>query len=411
MRYVLGIHLGATRATAAVSRYRGGPWGPPEVVPLDGGAPWVDAVVHVSPDGELMVGQAALRLALREPERIARAPLHRTGDPVPFVLGDVPYPAESLAAGLIGWVVDRVAEAEGTHAERIVVTHPPGWSAYRRGVLHEALDRAELPGVLALPSPITAAESHLAREHVAVGQSLAVCVLGGEHVATAALRRTPRGFELAAQPESAEYEAGSHLDDLVVRHVLERTGVDSGDPVAMAQLRAACTAAKERLSLVPEVIVTDDVYLTREEFESLARPVLTTALGRLERLVSAAPAEGPVAAVLAGGTARIPLAVRLAETMLSCPIAVDDDPGTALCRGAALAATPRSEPVPEPAEETSTSLVTGGHEAAVAYGSRNEDKEDEPPPARPPIKITPLGPPRRRFPLPRKGGRPDRDDK
>lgn len=402
MRYVLGIHLGATRATAAVSRYQGGPWGPPEVVTLSAGAPWVDAVVYVSRDGDLLVGQAALHRAPAEPERIARSPLHRTGDPVPFVLGDVSYPAESLAAALIGWVADRVAEVEGSQPERIVVTHPPSWSAFRRGLLHEALDQAQLPGVLALPSPIAAAESCLWNQDIEVGKAVAVCAIGGEHVETAVLRRGPLGFELLNHA-GGEAAAGSQLDDLLMRHVLPRAGIDENDPGAMARLRSACIAAKERLSQVPEVIVTEEVYLNREEFEHLARPVLGAAVSRLARLASSVAPEQLACATLAGGTARIPLATRLAQTMLSCPVAVDEDPGTALCRGAALAAQPRHEPAPEPAPaETSGTLVTGSHELPAVFGQA--DEELEPPPPRPPVEITPLEPPKRRFSLARKGG-------
>ncbi|WP_199429859.1 Hsp70 family protein [Qaidamihabitans albus] len=415
MRHVLGIDLGSTRTTAAVCRWGRGPWGNPEVVPLQAGAPWVDSVLHVSPEGALLVGQAALQRAATEPERIARGFLNRVGDPVPFVLGDTTYPAETLTAGLIGWIADSVAEAEGTAAERIVVTHPPGWSAYRRGLLHDALDQAELPGVLALPSPITAAESHLARHGVEVGATLAVCRIGGEHLETAVLRRGPYGFELLTHSEPAEHEAGAHLDDLLVQHVLERSGGDSADPAAMARLRAACAAAKERLSMLPEVIVTEGVHVTRAEFEALARPVLTAAVAQLERMASTVPAEKLAAVVLVGGTARIPLAGRLATTMLSslsCPIVVDDDPGTALCRGAALAAQPRTEAA-RPAEPVGTAtgtLVTGSQELPAVYDDGEVD-DIGPPPERPPVEITPLEPPKRRFSLARKAASTtDRDE-
>lgn len=409
MRYVLGVHLGTTRTTAAVCRSGGPHWGRPEVVPLGGRFPWLDSVLHVGLTGDVLTGQAALRRAATEPDRIARGPLRRTGDAVPFVLGDMSYPAETLAAALIGWVADRVADAEGTDPERIVVTHPPGWSGHRRGALHEALDAAQLPAVLALPSPIAAAESHHAREHVDVGATLAVCRIGGEGTDAALLRRAPRGFELLAHAEGPEHAAGTHLDDLLVRHLVRAAGADEKDPAAMARLRGACTAAKERLSQVPETTVLDDVPLTRSEFDELARPVLASAISSLERLASTVPSGDLAAAVLVGGTARTPLAAQLAETMLSCPVAVDHDPGTALCRGAALAARPVPEPEPT-RESKSTSLVSGSYELPVVY--RGDDLDDiEPPPERPPVEITPLEPPRRRFSLARKAASTtDRDE-
>ncbi|WP_298180767.1 Hsp70 family protein [Saccharomonospora sp.] len=436
MRYVLGIHLGATRVSAAVCRYRRGRWEQAEVVPIGATAPWTESVLHVSAQGDLLVGGAALRHVATEPERVARAPLHRTGDPVPFVLGDATYPAETLAAGMIGWVVDRVAEAEAAHAERIVVTHPPGWSAYRRGLLHQALDAAELPGVLALPSPVAAAEAHLAREgteDIEPGRLLAVCLIGGVHVETALLRRSATGFELLAHDESDEHEAGCRLDDLLVQHVVERTEADIGDPLTMSRLRAACVAAKERLSTMTEVFVTDTVSVTRQELEGLARPVLGTAIEKLRRLVSRTPSEQLVAALLAGGSARIPLAATLARTMLPCPVVLDDDPGTALCKGAALSARPRprptqnnGNPVPEmdsvdvsdtvdaviPAETVGALAGARALDTPAGYGPDLPAGEDEePPPQRPPVRITPLKPPRRRFSLARRSNSTtDRDE-
>lgn len=428
MRYVLGIHLGATRVSAAVSRYRRGHWSPPEVVPLGGSTRWTESVLHVSGQGDLLVGHAALRHAVTEPERVARAPLHRTGDPVPFVLGELSYPAEALAAGMIGWVADRVAETEAAHAERIVVTHPPSWSAYRRGLLHEALDAAELPGVLALPSPIAAAEGHLGTPDVTPvepGRLLAVCALGGVHVETALLRRTPHGVELLAHNESSEHEAGCRLDDLVVRHVLDRSEVDASDPGAMSRLRGAAIAAKERLSTTTDVLVTDTVSLSRQEFEHLATPVLRSAVRRLRRLLVHVPEGQLAAAVLVGGSANIPLAATLARAELPCPVVVAEDPGTALSRGAALAARPRPHPRPGPAQEpppeavepgdsgapgSGGALVPGVDDAPALSGRPDAFEDFEPPPHRPPVEITPLQPPRRRFSRPRRGGSPESRD-
>ncbi|WP_007027067.1 Hsp70 family protein [Saccharomonospora iraqiensis] len=457
MRYVLGIHLGRTRVTASVCRHGAAGWDAPEIVPLGVGVPWIESVLHVSPEGDLLVGQAALHRAGGEPDRIARAPLHRTGDPVPIVLGGVPYPAESLAAGMIGWIADRVAEAESAQAERIVVTHPPGWSAYRRGLLHDALDRAELPGVLALPCPIAAAEScatgvpgtppgNLAAPTadgrlpdpaappeagaVPVGGLLGVGVLGGIGAQAALLRRTTRGFELLSHAESYEPEAGARLDDLLVERVVERGGFDENDPQLMAHLRTMSAAAKERLAHTTTTAVTESVSITREEFDDLARPVLSTAIGRLRRLTSAAPTDDLASVVLVGGSARLPLVGELARTMISVPVTVDDDPGTALCRGAALAARPRPAPAEFRGEEAgadaavrsvegappdSGTLVTTVHGLPAAFADHDpehdrQEHDEEPPPGRPPVEITPLDPPKRRFAFARRGSSSDTRD-
>ncbi|MFD8495308.1 Hsp70 family protein [Amycolatopsis sp. NPDC059657] len=392
MPYVVGIDLGHTRTTAAVCRRAQGTWGDPDVVAFEGGARWFESVLHVGRDGSSLIGQDALRRAVAEPDGLARGFMSRVGDDIPMLVGGARYPAELLAATLAGWVVDEVADLEGGPADRIVLTHPPGWGPHRRAVLHASLEAAGLPGVLLLPSPIAAAESPLVREAVDVGSVLAACRLGGEHVESAILRRNPAGFEILTHVDGSASGAGARLDDLLFDYVLETAGVEATETVG---LRAACREAKERLSLAPEVSVSlgalGEMPLTRAEFEHLARPVLATAIERLCRVATPLPA----AVALVGGSARVPLVTDLAQDKFGCPVIVDPDPGTAVCRGAALAARPRMAPQPEfvppPVRE----------EVAVF------DDEPEPPP-RPPVEITPLEPPKR-FVLPgrKAGGRDD----
>lgn len=379
MRYVLGIDIGGTRIKAAVCRRAGEFWGEPEVVCS------LDSVLHVAADATVVAGPEARRRALVEPDRIARGFARRVGDDVPLLLGDELYRPESLTAVVAGWVADQVAEVEGGEADRIAVTHPPSWGGYRRGLLHEALNEAGIPGALLLPSSIAAAESLLVRERVEVGSLLAVCRLGGEHVDTALLRRGPTTFELVAHDE----QLAPPLDDALVDHVVERFG---GDPV---ELREVCVEAKELLSTAPEVDLPGRV--TRTEFDRLIQPLLTVSLAPLGRY------EQLSAVLLVGGAARIPSVSKLAGESLDCRVVVDPDPATAACRGAALAVRPPAEAPPE-----STALVprvTGYPEL-----DPGEVYDAEPAPPRPPVVLTPLEPPRRRFVPTRRSGSRDEDD-
>jgi molecular chaperone DnaK (HSP70) len=421
MPYVVGIDLGHTRITAAVCRRTQGAWGDADVVSLGEGTRWATSALHVSRDGSALVGASARHRALAEPDGFASGLLARVGDDVPMLVQHLPYRAEVLAATLAGWVVDEVAEAEGGPAERIVLTHPAGWGAHRRGVLHAALDEAGMPGVLLLPSPVAAAES---RDQFSAGSVLAVCRLGGEHVESAVLRRGPAGFDLLASSGNAAPQVGSRIDDLMLEHVVERAGAampvrdEPGARMAIGRLRAACVEAKERLSLSPEVTVpvglpdstSAEVRLTRSDFEHLVRPVLVAALEQLRQIASPVPADGLAAVVLVGGSARIPLVTDLAHAIFSCPVLVDPDPGTAVCRGAALAARPRMAPVEpsRPQNEEPAALALRDHEHYFADGDVGfeDDELDEPPP-RPPVEITPLEPPKR-FAMP--GRRANRNE-
>lgn len=379
MRYVLGIDLGSTRIKAAVCRRAGEFWGEPQVVCS------LESVLHVAPDATVVAGPEARRRAAVEPERTARGFARRIGDDVPLMVGEELYRPESLVAVVAGWVADQVAEAEGDEAGRIALTHPASWGGYRRMLLNEALNEAGLPGALLLPNSIAAAESLLVRERVEVGSLLAVCRLGGEQVDTALLRRGQATFELVAHDE----QPAPALDDVLAEHLASRFGGDA------AELRELSVETKELLSASREVDVPERVTAT--EFERLAEPWLRVALAPLRRY------EELSAVLLVGGTARIPLVARLAEEFVDCRVIVDHDPATAACRGAALAARPPAE-----APRESTTLVP----RVTGYPDLDPDEvyDAEPAPPRPPVVLTPLEPPRRRFVPQRRSGNRDEDD-
>ncbi|HEX8936483.1 MAG TPA: Hsp70 family protein, partial [Pseudonocardiaceae bacterium] len=123
MGYWLGIDLGNTVTAAAVCRAAG----TAEVVTLDSGSAVVPSVVFLGDHGEVEVGQAALRQAVTDPDRVVRSFIARTGDQVPMVIGGHAYTAAQLAAMLTRWVVDEVSGQQGGPAEGIVVTHPATW--------------------------------------------------------------------------------------------------------------------------------------------------------------------------------------------------------------------------------------------------------------------------------------------
>lgn len=411
MRYVLGIDVGGSRTTAAVSRYTGDSWAQAQPLTLDAER-FVESVLHVSSDG-VLAGSDARRLGMEDPPRIATGFLRRIGDDVPFVLGDVSYGAETLTAALAGWVADRAAEQEGGEATRVAVTHPPDWGGHRRALLHDALDVAGLPGALLLPTPAAAAEDHRDRAELEVGAVLVVCGVGAEQVETAALRRTPGGFELLGQSTASEALGGAQLDDLLAEHVLDRLGEPPPADAALAELRLACAEAKERLSSVTEVTVpapfavAGGLRLSRVEFERLIRPTVEMIVAQVSTVVAAAGKDQLAVAVPAGGGARVPLIAELLQDALDCPVAVEADPAYALCRGAAVAARPPERPrLRDDQHRPSTSLVTQSREiprSPLAQDLEQDDELTEPPP-RPPVEITPLEPPKQRFGWKRKAG-------
>jgi molecular chaperone DnaK (HSP70) len=412
MPYALGIDLGTARTTAAVSRTLRDSWSEPEVVPLDVGSdlPGVASVLYLTSDDAVEVGEAAIHAGATDPERVARDFLDRIGDEVPLALGDRSYPAETLAAALVAWVVDRVEEQEGVPASQLVVTHPVGWGVHRRTVFQAALRDLNLPELTMLPRPVAAAEAYAATERLEVGQEIAVYSLGASRFEAAVLRRGAFGFEPRAHADSTDVLGGTLFDDLVAEHVAADLGELPDDPTALAQLRATCVDAKERLSTAVAVTVPTPpgskkatVLMNRSDFDALVRPVVEHTVRILQRAIQGAGAESDAlrAVVHVGGCAHVPLIAELVTAAVRVRVVPAEDPTTAIARGAALAGgrvakpTVRAQPVPVTPTVTPSEEVSA-HTDLMRFDDMDPDVADiGPPPPRPPVEIAPLDPPAR----------------
>jgi molecular chaperone DnaK len=356
MPYQLGVDLGTTFTAAAVCRPGPDGSGRAEVTSLSTRATSAASVLFLGPDGVVLIGDAAERRVLTDPERVVREFKRRIGDGTPLVVADELHHAHDLAAQMVRWVVDRVTEREGHAPDRIAVTHPASWGQHRQSLFKDGLRRFGLDDALFLTEPQAAALNYAKAERFEPGSTVAVYDLGGGTFDTAVLRKTDTdSFEILGHPEGIERLGGVDFDEAVFDHV--RAGLadaldelDPTDPVvlsAVARLRRECTEAKEALSADTEVTipvllpgVRTQARLVRAEFEAMIRPALERTIEALVRAVrSAELAPSDLTSVLlVGGSSRIPLVTQLISQELGCPIAVDTDQNTAVALGAALAA-------------------------------------------------------------------------
>ncbi len=351
MTYELGIDLGTTWTAAAVFRGERA-----VIVNLGTRQAAVPSVVYVGADGSVLVGEAAERRVLSEPERVARQFKRRIGDPAPILLGGSPHSAELLTSKLLRWVVDAVASREGEMPTTITITHPANWGAYKKDLLEQAVHLAGLSGpgnptIRLLSEPEAAAIHYASTERVEPGQAVAVYDLGGGTFDVAILRATGDSFAILGAPEGIERLGGIDFDAAVLGHVARTLGgldeLDPDDPAvatAVAHLRDQCTAAKEALSTDTQTIVPvmlpgrhTEVRLTRSELEAMVRPALDETIAATTRALRTAglQASDLRAIVLVGGSSRIPLVAQLVTSALGRPVAVDTDPKHAIALGAA----------------------------------------------------------------------------
>ncbi|MBV9652194.1 MAG: Hsp70 family protein, partial [Pseudonocardiales bacterium] len=345
MGYWLGIDVGGTATAAAVSRGDG----PAEVVAWGNGSATMPSVLYLGDQGQVVVGEAAQRQALTDPDRLVRAFTGRIGDEVPMVIGGQAYTAAQLAAMLVSWVVDQVAVQQGGPAVAIVVTHPASWGHYKRAVLAAALADTGLDEVELRCEPEAAAAA------AGFGQTLAVYDLGGATFNATVIRTGPAGETIVmGSPQRLPQLGGADFDDAVFGHVLATVPalaqLDPENPATLAstaELRHACTRAIQMLSADTEVTIpvtapgiSTHVRLHRAEFDDMIRPYLGETLHALRRALDTAQLQPQDldAVMLAGGAARIPLVAQLVSTELEQPVTIDADPATTIARGAAILA-------------------------------------------------------------------------
>jgi len=363
MSYVLGIDLGTTYTAAAVSRD-----GRPEMITLGERAPSVPSVIYVGPGDEVLVGHAAERRALTEPERVAREFKRRFGDPTPILLGEATYSVERLSARVLRWVRDTVAQREGEGPLRTALSHPANWGPVRKELYEQVLDIAGLDQRVLIPEPVAAAVHYASMHRVAAAVTLGVYDLGGGTFDAAVVHKEKGAFHVWGQPGGIERLGGVDFDAAVIGHVVSCLGgaveqLNPEDPVAgtaLGQLQAACVQAKEALSSDVEVAIPvllpnwhGQIRLTRSQFEQMIRPAIEDSVEALLRVIREASVDldDLDAVLLVGGSSRIPLVSQLVKYAVPAEVAVND-PEHAIALGAARYAETTTHQKPRVSDRT-----------------------------------------------------------
>ena len=381
MDYVLAIDVGTSFTAAAVARFgQGSP--APECLPLGLRGTAVPSVVYYPEEGPLLVGEAAERRSLDYPGRAVREFKRRVGDAVPISVGGLSLAPEDVFATMTRWVVDRATEREGAPPSEVILTHPAAWGSHRTSVILAALATKSLDNVTLVPEPEAAALYYASQVRVEVGSTIGVYDLGGGTFDTAVLRKAASNrFQLLGRPEGIENLGGADFDAEVFRYVAGHTGdvlsklnpADAGVRGALGRLRRECVEAKEALSSDSEANISvllpgfqQQIRLVRSEFEALIEDSVRDTVEALEQSLAQlqlTPADLS-AVLLIGGSSRIPLVAQLISEQLDRPIAVDADPKSSICLGAAVSAVlARAE-----AEARAAEAVLLAEAAGIAVG-------------------------------------------
>jgi hypothetical protein len=376
----LAIDLGTSHTVAAVQR----PGRPPQALLFDG-SPVLPSGVFAARDGTVHTGRDAERLAQAEPGRFEPHPKRRI-DEGSVLLGETEYPVAHLLAAVLRRVRQEAAHAD---AGTVALTCPADWGRLRRSVLREAARTAGFDAFQLIDEPVAAATYciRVLGARVPPGQALLVFDFGGGTLDLALIRADPAGPDIVGV-SGLEDLGGLDIDAALVGHLGHLIAARDpatwdrlarpGSPHELRDRRAfwaEVRAAKEMLSRATAAPVAlpgaaEPMYLTREELERLAGPLVDRAVDETRRLLDGAglhPA-GLAAILLVGGSSRIPLVATRLHSRLGIAPVVPEQPELPVAHGA-LVALAAADEAPEPAPETPRSDPTGpraGHAAPPA---------------------------------------------
>lgn len=361
-RYALGVDFG-TSNTVAVARW---PDGRARPILVDG-SPLLPSAVFAESDGTLLVGRDAVHSARLEPARFEPNPKRRVDDGL-ILLGEREFEIVEVISAVLARVAEEWHRAVGPYRPEVTLTCPAAWGATRRTLLAEAAARAGLAGARLVAEPVAAATyfAEVLGRDVPIGSVVVVHDFGAGTFDASVVARTSSGFEVLAV-DGRDDLGGLDVDAAIVEHLRTDDWARLTEPATVEERRARrqlwddVRIAKERLSraqsadfVVPLLDV--EAHLTREELETVARPVLEQTVQVTQNILRwAALPDGKLAGVfLVGGASRIPLVATLLHRALGDPPVVIEQPELVVAEGSILAgaALLATEPAaPGPTEE------------------------------------------------------------
>jgi molecular chaperone DnaK len=372
---VIGIDLGTTNSLAAYMETA-----VPKVIPDPHGNRIVPSVVSYGSDGQIYVGEEALRRLISEPERTVYSVKRLMGRGVadvaeelklfPFriaegsesvirlALGDRTFTPREISACVLRQLKSNAESFLGEPVNQAVITVPAYFNDAQR---HATRDAGRIAGleVLRLVNEPTAAALAYGLDKRKEGV-VAVYDLGGGTFDISILRLHDGIFEVLAT-NGDTHLGGDDIDNLLLRIALEDIATEwqrdlGAIPGAVQLLRRAVIRAKEELSFAPGVLLDFEYEgrryqreLTREVFERIITPIVDRTLRPCRDCLADAglTVEQIDEVVLVGGSTRIPLVRSAVERLFRARPHTELNPDEVVALGAAVQAAILSGDAPD----------------------------------------------------------------
>lgn len=354
---ILGIDLGTTNSAVGVVDS-----GFPILLANEEGRRITPSAVWIGKNGETEVGEKALRRRALEPDRVVTSIKRLMGrrrdelaenfpvqvnagnDGLPRVLGKS---AEEISAEILR-EMKRIAEWRmGAEIRKAVITVPAYFHDAQRAATKRAGELAGLDVVRILNEPTAAALAY-GLDKLGEKARVAVYDLGGGTFDFSILEMQDGVFQVLATHGDTRL-GGDDLDALILRHVVEKSGLGEIDSGTRVRLTAEAERVKLALSEEFEAVFRVPFYdgersleerISREELEKLAAPWIAKSLRLCRQAMAdaALKAEDLDAVVVVGGSTRIPAVRQAVAELFSREPDISQHPDEAIALGATIQA-------------------------------------------------------------------------
>ncbi len=318
MAKTVGIDLGTTNSCVAVLE-----GGEPTVIANAEGARTTPSVVGFTKTGERLVGSAAKRQAVVNPDRTVISIKRKMGTSDKVTIDGTSYSPEQISAMILQKLKTDAEAYLGEKVDKAVITVPAYFNDAQRNATKDAGRIAGLEVLRIINEPTAASLAYGLDKKK--NETILVYDLGGGTFDVSVLDVGDGVFEVRSTAGDTRL-GGDDFDQAIVEYVADEFKKDQGidlrkDKQAMQRMREAAEKAKIELSNVVQTtinlpfITADaegpkhlDVPLSRAKFDELTR----TLVQRTEEPFKRALADAGIEAkdvdeiILVGGSTRIP---------------------------------------------------------------------------------------------------------